>query len=329
VGIFAEEIVTTDKLGRRTGPRTQHTIVEKLRIVQETRARGSSVATVVLRGRNDGLVYTCASFCRRSIVKTENRGLKAAMPQRVLITAGASGIGFEFVRAFAAAGAKVFTCDINADALHGLKDVCEVDTVVCDISSRDQIEVMVAHAVTKLGGIDVLINNAGIGGPTAPVQDMDPDEWDKVLRVDLTGPFNVTRNAIPHLIASGNGVIINMSSAAGRLGYPNRSPYAAAKWGLIGFTKTLSMELGKHNIRVNAIAPGAVNGDRIERVFEGRAKATGQSIEDVRRIEMANQSIKRLIDPRDIAALAVFLASDAAKSISGQVLPIDGDLQRF
>src|SRR5580658_2282328 len=144
------------------------------------------------------------------------------MPQRVLITAGASGIGLEFVRAFAAAGAKVFTCDINAGALDELKDGCEVDTAVCDISSRDQIDVMVADAVTRLGGIDVLINNAGISGPTAPVQDMDPDEWEKVLRVDLTGPFNVTRKAIPHLIASGNGVIINMSSAAGRLGYPNR-----------------------------------------------------------------------------------------------------------
>jgi NAD(P)-dependent dehydrogenase (short-subunit alcohol dehydrogenase family) len=247
------------------------------------------------------------------------------MPQRVLITAGASGIGLEFVRAFAAAGAKVFTCDINAGALDRLKDVCEVDTVVCDVSSRDQIELMVSDAVTKLGGIDVLINNAGIGGPTAPVQEIDPDEWEKVLRVNLTGPFHVTQMAIPHLIASGKGVIINMSSAAGRLGYPNRSPYAAAKWGLIGFTKTLSMELGQYNIRVNAIAPGAVDGERIERVFEGRAKATG----DVRKIAIANQSMKRLIDPRDIASLALFLASDAAKSISGQVLPIDGDFQRF
>ena len=251
------------------------------------------------------------------------------MSQRVLITAGASGIGLEMVRAFAAARAKVFTCDVNSDALDRLRDVGELDTAVCDISSRDQIETMVDQAATKLGGIDVLINNAGISGPTAPVQDLDPDEWEQVLRVNLTGAFNVTRRAIPHLIASGNGVIINMSSAAGRLGYPNRSPYAAAKWGLIGFTKTLSMELGQHNIRVNAIAPGTVQGERIERVFEGRAKATGQSMEEVRQMSMANQSIKRLINPRDIAALVVFLASDAATSISGQVLPIDGDLQRF
>jgi NAD(P)-dependent dehydrogenase (short-subunit alcohol dehydrogenase family) len=187
---------------------------------------------------------------------------------------------------------------------------------------------MVADAARKLGGIDVLVNNAGIGGPTKSVQDLDPDDWEAVLRINLNGTFNVTRNAIPHLIRSGNGVIVIMSSAAGRFGYPNRSPYAVSKWGLIGFTKTLSMELGEHNIRVNAIAPGAVEGERIQRVFKGRSEATGQSLEEVKRVAMANQSIKRLVDPADIAALAVYLASDAAKSISGQVLPIDNDYQR-
>ena len=119
-----------------------------------------------------------------------------------------------------------------------------------------------------------------------------------------------------------------MSSAAGRFGYPNRSPYSTVKWGLIGFTKTLSMELGEHNIRANAILPGAVDGDRIQRVFEGRAKATGKSLDEIKAIAMENQSIKRLVDPDDIAALAVYLASDAAKSISGQSLPIDADMQR-
>jgi NAD(P)-dependent dehydrogenase (short-subunit alcohol dehydrogenase family) len=173
-----------------------------------------------------------------------------------------------------------------------------------------------------------LVNNAGISGPTAPVQDVDPDQWEQVLKVDLTGTFVVTKNAIPHLIRSGNGVIINMSSAAGRFGYPNRSPYSTVKWGLIGFTKTLSMELGEHNIRANAILPGAVDGERIQRVFEGRAKATGRSLDQIKAIAMENQSIKRLVDPDDIAALAVFLASDAAKSISGQTLPIDADMQR-
>ena len=135
-------------------------------------------------------------------------------------------------------------------------------------------------------------------------------------------------NAIPHLIASGHGVIVIMSSAAGRFGYPNRSPYSTAKWGLIGFMKTLSMELGVHNIRANAILPGAVEGERIQKVFQGRADATRRSVEEIKAEAMSNQSLQYLVDPKDIAALAVFLASDAAKSISGQIMPIDGDMQR-
>ena len=123
-------------------------------------------------------------------------------------------------------------------------------------------------------------------------------------------------------------MIINMSSAAGRFGYPNRSPYSTTKWGIIGFTKTLSIELGDYNIRANAILPGAVQGPRLERVFEGRAQVSGQSVEEVKRAALADQSIKQLVDPRDIAALAVFLASDSARMISGQMLPIDGDMQR-
>ena len=251
------------------------------------------------------------------------------MAAKVLVTAGASGIGFEIARAFLASGARVYTCDIDrqgldsaAERLPGLK------TGVCDIGDRASVEEMVVDAAARLEGITVLVNNAGIAGPTKPVIDLEPDEWDRVLAVGLTGAFNVTRNAIPHLMRAGGGVIINMSSAAGRFGYPNRSPYATAKWGLIGFTKTLSMELGEHNIRVNAIAPGAVDGDRIQRVFAGRAQATGQSVDQVRQAVMANTSLKQLVDPRDIASLALFLASDAAKAISGQVLAIDGDMQR-
>jgi NAD(P)-dependent dehydrogenase (short-subunit alcohol dehydrogenase family) len=249
--------------------------------------------------------------------------------RKVLVTAGAAGIGKEIAAAFLSAGDSVYTCDINQAALDAARTAYpDLLTGVCDVSNRASVETMVAKAADKLGGIDVLVNNAGIGGPTKPVKDLDFAEWEAVINVDLNGTFNVTKNAIPHLIRSGNGVIINMSSAAGRFGYPNRSPYATAKWGIIGFTKTLSMELGEHNIRVNAIAPGAVDGERIQRVFQGRAEATGQPLEEIKAVAMANQSIKHLVDPADIAALAVFLASDAAKSISGQVLPIDGDFQR-
>jgi len=249
--------------------------------------------------------------------------------QRVLVTAGAAGIGREIVRAFAAGGATVFVCDIDAEGLRALAEEIEgLKTGVCDVSSRNDIERMVGEAVQALGGLDVLVNNAGISGPTAPVEDMDPDEWEKVIQVDLNGTFNVTRLAIPHLKKSKAGVIINMSSVAGRFGYANRSPYCTTKWGIIGFTKTLSIELGEHGIRANAILPGAVDGPRIQRVFEGRAKQSSKSLDEIEQEAMAVQSIKRLVDPRDIAALAVFLASDAAKSISGQMLPIDNDMQQ-
>ena len=251
------------------------------------------------------------------------------MPQRVLITAGAAGIGREFARAFAATGAKVFICDIDEKSLGALaKEIPGLTAKPCDMASRAEIERMVPDAVAALSGLDVLINNAGIAGLTLPVEQYPPDDWDKVMAVNLTGMFDVTRLAIPHLKQSKAGCIINMASIAGRFGFMNRSPYAATKWGVIGFTKTLAMELGEWGIRANAIAPGAVEGDRIVRVFQGRAQISGKSVEEVKADAFAAQSIKAMIDPKDIAALAVFLASDAGKSISGQVLPIDNDRQK-
>jgi NAD(P)-dependent dehydrogenase (short-subunit alcohol dehydrogenase family) len=251
------------------------------------------------------------------------------MNQRVLVTAGAAGIGLEIVKAFAATGAKVFVCDINAEALKALEqEVPGVVTTMCDISNRKDIEKMVAFGAAALGGYDVVVNNAGIAGPTAPVEEINPDDWEKVLQVDINGTFNVTRLVIPYLKQSSAGVILIMSSVAGRFGYENRSPYSTAKWGLVGFTKTLSIELGKYGIRANAILPGAVAGPRIERVLADRAKANHTTLEEERHKAMSVQSIKQFVDPKDIAALAVFLASDSAKMISGQILPIDGDMQQ-
>ncbi len=249
--------------------------------------------------------------------------------QRVLITAGAQGIGREFARAFAANGAKVFICDIDLKSLDALaKEIPGLAARACDMASRAQIERMVPEAVAALGGLDVLINNAGIAGFTLPVEQYPPDDWDKVMAVNITAMFDVSRLAIPHLKQSKAGCIINMASMAGRFGFANRSPYAATKWAVIGFTKTLAIELGQWGIRANAIAPGAVAGDRIERVFAGRAQIGGKTIDEVRAEAFAQQSIKVMVDPRDIAQLAVFLASDAAKSISGQVMPIDNDRQQ-
>jgi NAD(P)-dependent dehydrogenase (short-subunit alcohol dehydrogenase family) len=251
------------------------------------------------------------------------------MPQRVLITAGASGIGREFACAFAANGAKVFICDIDAKGLEALaKEIPGLTAKPCDMGSRVEIERMVPDAIAALGGLDVLINNAGIAGLTLPVDQYPPDDWDKVIAVNITAMFDVCRLAIPHLKQSKAGCIINMASIAGRFGFANRSPYAATKWAVIGLTKTLAIELGQWGIRANAIAPGAVAGDRIERVFAGRAQIGGKTLEQVRAEAMGEQSIKAMIDPKDIAQLAVFLASDAAKSISGQVMPIDNDRQR-
>jgi NAD(P)-dependent dehydrogenase (short-subunit alcohol dehydrogenase family) len=218
----------------------------------------------------------------------------------------------------------VFITDINNQALEAVKkEMPGVLTKLCDNSKRADIEAMVPAAVEALGGLDVLVNNAGISGPTAPVQEIDPDKWEAVMAVDLTGTFNVTRLAIPHLKKSAAGSIIIMSSLGGRFGYPNRSPYCVAKWGLIGFAKTLAIELGDHNVRANAIAPGAVGGQRIENVLASRAKAEGKSVDEERASMLRIQSLKRFVDPKDIAALCVFLASDAGKSISGQVIPID------
>jgi NAD(P)-dependent dehydrogenase (short-subunit alcohol dehydrogenase family) len=251
------------------------------------------------------------------------------MPQRVLITAGASGIGREMARAFAATGAKIFVCDIDTKALDALAgEIPGLIAQPCDMASRAEIERMVPAAVDALGGLDVLVNNAGIAGLTLPIDQMPPDSWDKVVAVNLTGMFDVSRLAIPHLKRSKAGCIINMSSIAGRYGFENRSPYAATKWGVIGFTKTLAMELGAWGIRANAIAPGAVEGDRIVRVFQGRAQISGMSMDEVKAEAFATQSIKAMVDPKDIASLAVFLASDAAKAISGQVIPIDNDRQK-
>jgi NAD(P)-dependent dehydrogenase (short-subunit alcohol dehydrogenase family) len=250
------------------------------------------------------------------------------MTQRVLVTAGASGIGKEIARAYAAIGAQVCVCDIDERALDtAAKDIPGLKTVVCDVSKRDDIERMVAASTQALGGLDVLVNNAGIAGQTAPVEDSDPDQWEAVIKVNVIGTFNVTRHSIPHLKKSGAGSIVIMSSLGGRFGYPNRSAYCTAKMGLIGFAKTLSRELGEYNIRVNAIAPGPVAGDRIERVLQGRASAGRKTLEEERASAMSIQSLKRFVDPRDIAALILFLTSDAGKSISGQVLPIDNDAQ--
>jgi NAD(P)-dependent dehydrogenase (short-subunit alcohol dehydrogenase family) len=245
--------------------------------------------------------------------------------RRVVVTAGGGGIGLIIAKAFVAAGDRVHVCDVNAEAVERVtRDNPAITGTVCDIADRGAVERFVEEAVDELGGIDILVNNAGIAGPTTSVENLDPDEWDSVLAVNLTGPFNVTRLAIPHLKKSGNGVIIMMSSVGGRFGYANRSTYATTKRALIALAETLALELGDDGIRVNTIAPGAVSGPRMDGVLRARAAATGRDLNDVLTDALGIQSIKRFADPRDIAALAVFLAGEHATTITGQTFAIDG-----
>jgi NAD(P)-dependent dehydrogenase (short-subunit alcohol dehydrogenase family) len=245
--------------------------------------------------------------------------------RRVVVTAGGGGIGLIIAKAFVAAGDRVHVCDVNAEAVERVtRDNPAITGTVCDIADRGAVERFVEEAVHELGAIDVLVNNAGIAGPTTSVENLDPDEWDSVLAVNLTGPFNVTRLAIPHLKKSGNGVIIMMSSVGGRFGYANRSTYATTKRALIALAETLALELGDHGVRVNTIAPGAVSGPRMDGVLQARAAATGRDLNDVLTDALGIQAIKRFADPQDIAELALFLAGEHATTITGQTFAIDG-----
>ena len=248
------------------------------------------------------------------------------MTQRVLVTAGAAGIGLAIAEAFATAGARVHIADINAEAVQQVTSRnSSISGSVGDVGRAADLDTLFADVQSRLGGLDVLVNNAGIAGATAPAEEYPLDTWNAVVGVNLTGTFMVTQRAIPLLKESPAGAIIVMSSLAGRFGYPNRIAYSTTKWGLVGFTKTLSMELGPLGITANTIHPGAVEGPRIRTVFEGRAKVSGRTVEEEIESAMNNQSVKRFVDPADIAALALFLAGPHARSISGQMFPIDGD----
>ncbi|WP_420449583.1 SDR family oxidoreductase [Candidatus Palauibacter sp.] len=246
--------------------------------------------------------------------------------RRVVITGAGAGIGRAIALAYLGEGARVHVCDRDPDALEDLLCAAEGDLAgtVADISVEADVEQLFAEALDGLGGLDVLVNNAGTPGPTGPVESLDLDDWRETLAVNLDGMFLCARAAVPALRSAGGGSIVNLSSTAGLHGYPLRSPYATAKWGVIGFTRTLAMELGPAGIRVNAICPGSVSGDRIDRVIAAQAAARGVSEKAIRQGWMRQISLRTFVDAEDVAALVLFLTSGAGAKISGQALPVDG-----
>jgi len=247
---------------------------------------------------------------------------------RVLVTAGAAGIGRAFAETFANAGARVFICDIDKAALAATKQAMpEVGSCVTDVADPSQVDALFNAAASFLNGLDVLINNAGIAGPTARVEDISIDDWNRTIAVDLNGMFYCTRRAVPLLKSAGGGSIINLSSVAGRLGFPLRTPYSSAKWAVVGFTKSLAIELGPSKIRVNAIQPGVVDGERIKRVISAKAKALNITEQAFEAQLLERVSLRKKVTEQEIADMALFLATEAGSSISGQALSVCGNVE--
>ena len=245
-----------------------------------------------------------------------------------MITGAASGMGAETARAFEAAGARVWICDRDPVAVERFRTANPgIGCCVTDVTDADQIKRFFDDAQQALGGLDTFINNAGYSGPTCPVEEIPLDEIDTLLAVNVRAQFICLRYAVPLLKAAGGGAIVNFSSAAGRLGYPLRSGYAAAKWAVIGLTQSLAMELGRFNIRVNAMLPGSVAGDRMKVVIAMRAKATGRSEAEIEKQEAAAMSLGRMVPPEQIANMLVFACSPAGAYISGQSLGVCGNLE--
>ena len=248
--------------------------------------------------------------------------------KRVVLTAGGAGIGRVTLHTFVEAGARVVTCDVDQAALDRLRsDLPQVPAIPADVADEAAVDRLFELALEQLGGIDILINNAGIAGPTGPIEEITPEDWRRTLEVNITGQYLCARRAVPHIRAGGGGSIVNLSSAAGRFGFALRSPYCASKWAVVGLTKALAIELGADQIRVNAICPGAVEGDRIDRVIAAKADARGVSFETMREQYVEAASMGRLISPQDIASMILFLCSDAGHLVSGQVIGVDGNVE--
>jgi len=247
------------------------------------------------------------------------------MNQRVVITGGASGIGRRLAERFAARGDRVAICDADGDAVARMQaDHPAMIAHQADVTDEAQMTAFLGHVEVTWGGADVLCANAGTGGPAGRIEDLDYAAWQACVGVNLFGAFLACRWAARVMRAQGSGLILITTSTSGLYGVPYRTPYVAAKWGLVGLTKTLAMELGPAGVRVNAIAPGAVEGPRMERVVEMEARASGRSEDEVRTLYARGTSLRTWVAADDLADMALFLASPAASKVTGQILAVDG-----
>ncbi|MBC8196087.1 MAG: SDR family oxidoreductase [Acidimicrobiia bacterium] len=241
--------------------------------------------------------------------------------QRVLVTGGASGIGMAMAEAFLADGARVHVADIAGRPPDG------ATMTHTDVADEGSVDGLFAAVGERLGGLDVLCNNVGIAGPTGPIEDLDVGDWDRTMAVNVRSMFLLCRRAVPAMRQAGGGSILNTASTAGITGYPMRSPYAASKWAVVGLGETLAMELGELGIRVNTICPGSVGGERMNRVIAAEAATTGATEDQIRTGYENQVSMRTFVDAEDIAAMAVFLASPAARFVNGQTISVDGGLE--
>ncbi|MEO1284994.1 MAG: SDR family oxidoreductase [Pseudomonadota bacterium] len=248
-----------------------------------------------------------------------------SLSQHVLITGGAAGIGRAIAMKFLSEGAGVAICDADPDAVAAFsREFPEAICQTVDVTAEAEMASFLDELAATWGGVDVVCANAGTGGPAGPIEDLSYGDWQRCIETNVHGSFLTCRWAAKLMKAQGSGLIVMTSSTAGIMGYPLRAPYAAAKWAIVGMTKTLAMELGPFGIRVNAVCPGAVEGPRMDRVIANEAKARGESEDTVRQSYVSGVSMKTWVKAEDIANSVSFLASDAGGKISGQILAIDG-----
>ncbi|TLX56500.1 3-oxoacyl-[acyl-carrier-protein] reductase [Stutzerimonas nosocomialis] len=248
---------------------------------------------------------------------------------KVVITGGAAGIGAVIARAFHEVDAQVYVCDIDPGAVERMtREYPGIHAGVADVGNKADVDRVMDEAVSRLGGIDVLVNNAGIAGPTGNIEELEAEAWEQTISTNLNSQFYFLKKAVPLLKASKrNPHIIAMSSVAGRLGYPFRTPYASSKWAIVGMMKSLANELGPHDVRINAILPGVVAGERMDRVIDARARAMDVSFESMREQYLEKISLRRMVTMEDVAAMALFLSSQAAVNITGQAISVDGNVE--